>query len=284
MEKRNRNASCSFCRKNYRDVGPLVEGPDEVYICGECVQLCQSIIDQEKRRRGGTAGGSAASKADVIRKRFAQLVPEQDQTREALVLAALRHYQATGPVEPQPILLVGLSRGSRHLLARALAHALEVPFAEADADIPPGAENPPMDFLWHKLLLACDFNTEAAQRGVLYVDGLDDRATQEWLLRVWEQGVSTAFALNFHIEVGHLLFLCGGRFVGLDDVIARLGQHPEQPLTGEALLAFGMAPELVKRLAGIVKVAPLNEESVAHMVPWVDFDWMTRGEGNRAGS
>src|SRR4029078_7536248 len=51
---RNRNASCSFCRKSYRDVGPLVEGPHAVYICGECVELCQSIIDQEKRRRGGS--------------------------------------------------------------------------------------------------------------------------------------------------------------------------------------------------------------------------------------
>src|SRR5213080_3309875 len=49
---RNRNAYCSFCRKSYRDVGPLVEGPNDVYICGECVELCQSIIDQEKRRRG----------------------------------------------------------------------------------------------------------------------------------------------------------------------------------------------------------------------------------------
>src|SRR5213595_2449567 len=49
---RNRNASCSFCRKNYRDVGPLVEGPGDVYICGECIELCQSILDQERRRRG----------------------------------------------------------------------------------------------------------------------------------------------------------------------------------------------------------------------------------------
>ena len=51
---RNRNAYCSFCRKSYRDVGPLVEGPGDVYICGECIELCQSIIDQEKRRRGGS--------------------------------------------------------------------------------------------------------------------------------------------------------------------------------------------------------------------------------------
>src|SRR5258708_27240329 len=54
---RNRNAFCSFCRKSYRDVGPLVEGPGDVYICGECIELCQAIIDQEKRRRGGSKSG-----------------------------------------------------------------------------------------------------------------------------------------------------------------------------------------------------------------------------------
>jgi ATP-dependent Clp protease ATP-binding subunit ClpX len=284
MEKRNRNASCSFCRKNYRDVGPLVEGPGEVYICGECIELCQSIIDQERRRRRGAEAGSGASKDQTILKRFAQLVPEQDEAREALILAALRHFQSTGPAEPQPILLVGPTRSSRLLLARALAHAFEAPFAEADAYMPPGAKNPPMDFLLQRLLLACKFDREAAQRGVFYVDGLDERATQDWLLRVWEQGVSITMAQPFRCEVGHLLFLCGGRFAGLDDTVARLGQHPEQPLTGEALLAFGMATEFVKRLAGIVKVAPLDEETLAHMVPWVDFDRMARRDGDRTGS
>ncbi len=58
---RNRNAYCSFCRRSHRDVGPLVEGPGDVYICGECIELCQSIIDQEKKRRGGPQDGDLAT-------------------------------------------------------------------------------------------------------------------------------------------------------------------------------------------------------------------------------
>jgi ATP-dependent Clp protease ATP-binding subunit ClpX len=141
-----------------------------------------------------------------------------------------------------------------------------------------------MESLLQELLPACGFDSEAAQRGVLYVDRLDNRANQEWLLRLWEQGVSTAITQRLQITVGRILFLCGGQFAGLDDVVTRLGQHPEQPLTREALLTFGMAPELVKRLAGIVKVAPLDEETVAHMVPWVDFERMERGGEKTTGS
>src|SRR5215475_14427018 len=88
---RNRNTTCSFCRKSYRDVGPLVEGEGEVYICGECVELCQSIIDQEKRRRGRPAGGVApAPTPEAIRGRLDQLVTGQDEAKEALVRTAMR--------------------------------------------------------------------------------------------------------------------------------------------------------------------------------------------------
>ncbi len=281
MGKRAPNASCSFCRKHYRDIGPLVEGPGEVYICGECVELCQSIIDQERRRRRRIADGeSPAPKPEVIRERFAWLIGGQDEVRKALVLAALRHYQRSGPAEEQPILLIGPTRSSRLFLARALAHALEVPFAEADAHTLSGFGVEHIEPLLHKLLQASDFDVDAAQRGILFVDAVDQRTTQEWLLRLWEKGVGNAVShrLRIEIKVDRLLVLCGGAFRGLDDVISRLGQHPEQPLSGESLLAFGMAPRLVKRVAGIVKVAPLDEETVANMIPWVDLKGMAGGE------
>src|SRR2546425_8680950 len=98
---RNRNAYCSFCRKSYRDVGPLVEGPGDVYICGECVELCQSIIDQEKRRRGRSAGCvPPVPTPEAIRKRLDQLVTGQDEAKGALVLAALRRGQSSS-LDPQ---------------------------------------------------------------------------------------------------------------------------------------------------------------------------------------
>src|SRR5213082_483679 len=91
---RNRNAFCSFCRKSYRDVGPLVEGPGDVYICGECIELCQSIIDQEKKRRGGPKQASANIPAPrSIKERLDQYVIGQSRAKKVLSVAVHNHYK-----------------------------------------------------------------------------------------------------------------------------------------------------------------------------------------------
>jgi ATP-dependent Clp protease ATP-binding subunit ClpX len=122
---KNRNAACSFCRKNYRDAGPLVEGPDEFFICGACIELCQSIIDQERRRRSPPRQPLAAV---PLREKLDQLVRGQDEAKRALVLAAEARNEGRGRV-----LLIGPNRSAKILLARALAHALEAPFAAGDS-------------------------------------------------------------------------------------------------------------------------------------------------------
>src|SRR5205809_4410556 len=141
---RNRNAYCSFCRKSYRDVGPLVEGPGDVYICGECIELCQAIIDQEKRRRG-------VSKSVVtnipsprsIKDKLDQYVIGQNRAKKVLSVAVHNHYkrlslgedQLTNDVEVDKsnILLIGPTGSGKTLLARTLAKVLDVPFAIGDA-------------------------------------------------------------------------------------------------------------------------------------------------------
>src|SRR5215475_2276644 len=91
---RNRNAYCSFCRKSYRDVGPLVEGAGDVYICGGCVELCQSIIDQEKRRRGlSQESASPESTAGHLAARLAHFLQGQDEMAKALAAAGHCHYE-----------------------------------------------------------------------------------------------------------------------------------------------------------------------------------------------
>src|SRR5215510_14202728 len=91
---RNRNASCSFCRKNYREVGPLVEGPGDVYICGECIELCQSIIDQEKRRRGGAkALFTHIPSPRAIKDKVDQYVIGQNRAKKVLSVAVHNHYK-----------------------------------------------------------------------------------------------------------------------------------------------------------------------------------------------
>src|SRR5437763_9074678 len=85
---RNRNAYCSFCRKSYRDVGPLVEGPGDVYICGECIELCQSIIDQEKRRRGASKTlFTNITSPRTIKDKFDQYVIGQGHAKTELSVA-----------------------------------------------------------------------------------------------------------------------------------------------------------------------------------------------------
>src|SRR5580765_4459430 len=91
---RNRNAFCSFCRKSYRDVGPLVEGPGDGYICGECVELCQSIIDQEKRRRGGTKTlFTNIPTPRSIKENLDQYVIGQQRAKRILSVAVHNHYK-----------------------------------------------------------------------------------------------------------------------------------------------------------------------------------------------
>src|SRR6267154_1700086 len=91
---RNRNAYCSFCRKNYREVGPLVEGPGDVYICGECIELCQSILDQERRRRGvpKTLFTDIPTPRE-IKEQLDAYVIDQDRAKKVLSVAVHNHYK-----------------------------------------------------------------------------------------------------------------------------------------------------------------------------------------------
>src|SRR6266511_2998040 len=139
---RNRNAYCSFCRRSHRDVGPLVEGPGDVYICGECIELCQSIIDQEKRRRGTSkAIFTHIPSPRTIKDKLDQYVIGQQRAKKVLSVAVHNHYkrlslsdQGHGEVEVDKsnILLIGPTGSGKTVLARTLGKVLDVPFAIVD--------------------------------------------------------------------------------------------------------------------------------------------------------
>src|SRR5438132_1222942 len=178
---RNRNAYCSFCRKSYRDVGPLVEGPNDVYICGECIELCQSIIDQEKRRRGGSKSlVTHIPSPRTIKEKLDQYVIGQTRAKKVLSVAVHNHYKRLSlndgsrsdvEVDKSNILLIGPTGSGKTLLARTLARILDVPFAIGDATTltEAGYVGEDVENLLLKLLHAADFDIEAAQRRILHV-------------------------------------------------------------------------------------------------------------------
>jgi ATP-dependent Clp protease ATP-binding subunit ClpX len=269
---RARNAYCSFCRKSYRDVGPLVEGPGEVYICGECVELCQSIIVQEKRRRQETEGLFPQVPApEVIQERLNQWFVGQEEATKALAVAVRNHYAGVGPGKNY-ILLIGPTHSSKLFLARTLAYLLEVPFAHGAVTklVKPRSKKQLVESVLYQLLQAADFDIEATQRGIVYLDGVDQRDAQRILRKMLEGKAGDLLPPGLEIKVTPILFIGGGTFVGLDQMMARQGRHPEEPITRDDLLAYGLHPDLVSRFQAVVRLAPLNEETLIRLAAWED--------------
>jgi len=316
---------CSFCGKSHAEVRKLIAGPG-VYICDSCINVCKGILDKELGEpRFRHQGELSVPKPREIWHELNQHVIGQDLAKKVLAVAVHNHYkrinQTSGAgdeveIEKSNILLIGPTGSGKTLLAKTLARILNVPFCIADATTltEAGYVGEDVENIILRLLQSADYDVKRAELGIVYIDEIDKigrktenvsitrdvsgEGVQQALLKILEgtqcnvppQG-GRKHPQQEYIQVNteKILFICGGAFVGMEDIIRRRkgrkvlgfgsvrGGGVECPVpeaeqvdlsqaSQEDLLSFGLIPEFIGRLPIIAALQPLDRQQLVHIL------------------